>query len=127
MKVLRTAADVRAWRDAAGTVGLVPTMGALHEGHAALVDRAARENDVVIASIFVNPTQFGPNEDFAAYPRDTQKDLQIASNEGVDAIFNPSVEEIYPAGFQTFVEPTGMVELLDGASRPGHFRGVATV
>src|SRR5258708_278646 len=127
MKVLRTAADVRAWRDAAGTVGLVPTMGALHEGHAALVDRAARENDAAIASIFVNPTQFGPNEDFAAYPRNEDADLALLERHGATAAFIPAVEVMYPPGDVARVTPGPVAAPLEGAARPGHFVGVATV
>lgn len=109
------------------TVGFVPTMGALHEGHAALFHRAKSGSDHVVASIFVNPKQFGPTEDFSAYPRDLQKDQQFASNAGVDALFHPQVEEIYPSGFQTVVEVPELSQPLEGAHRPGHFRGVSTV
>ena len=127
MKVLRTVAEVREWRATAGTVGLVPTMGALHDGHAALVDRAIRQNDAAIASIFVNPTQFGPGEDFAAYPRDEDADLKLLETHGAAAAFVPAVEEIYPPGDETRVVPGKIAEPLEGAARPGHFTGVATV
>ncbi len=109
------------------TIGFVPTMGALHDGHLSLMRRARNENDLVIASIFVNPTQFGEGEDFDRYPRDLHKDLQMTSIVGVDAIFAPAVEEIYPAHHHTFVEVEGIGETLEGERRPGHFRGVATV
>ena len=148
MKILRTVAELRAWsRDARrpvslpddagcgtvnwagppGTVALVPTMGALHAGHASLIRAAADACDRVVVSIFVNPTQFGPNEDFARYPRTFDADCALAEAEGADVIFAPSVEELYPAGAATFVEVEGLSDRLDGASRPGHFRGVATI
>ena len=127
MKVLRAVADVREWRAAAGSVGLVPTMGALHEGHAALVDRAIRQNDAAIASIFVNPTQFGPGEDLAAYPRSEDADLALLEKLGAAAAFVPAVEEMYPPGDETRVTPGPVAARLEGAARPGHFTGVATV
>jgi pantoate--beta-alanine ligase len=127
VKVLRTVAAVRAWRASAGSVGLVPTMGALHEGHAALVDRAIRQNDAAIVSIFVNPTQFGPGEDLAAYPRSEEADLALLQQHGAAAAFVPTAEEMYPAGDQTRVMPGKIAEPLEGAVRPGHFVGVATV
>ncbi len=109
------------------TVGLVPTMGALHEGHLSLVREARRMCDVVVVTVFVNPTQFGPGEDFAHYPRDLTKDTALLTDYNVDYIFAPTVEEIYPKGFATYVNVEGLSEQLEGASRPGHFRGVATV
>lgn len=110
-----------------GTVGLVPTMGALHEGHRSLLRAARQSCKAVVASIFVNPTQFGPNEDFHRYPRPLEDDFRMMEAEGVDMIFTPSVEAMFPPGASTFVEVGGLSERLDGASRPGHFRGVATV
>jgi pantoate--beta-alanine ligase len=109
------------------TIGLVPTMGALHEGHLSLVREARRMCDVVIVSVFVNPKQFAPHEDFSRYPRDLTKDTMALSDYNVDYIFAPPPEEIYPKGFSTFVEVERLSEQLEGASRPGHFRGVATV
>jgi len=109
------------------TIGLVPTMGALHEGHLSLVREARRMCDVVIVSVFVNPKQFAPHEDFSRYPRDLTKDTMALSDYNVDYIFAPPPEEIYPKGFSTFVEVERLSEPLEGASRPGHFRGVATV
>jgi pantoate--beta-alanine ligase len=135
-QILRTVDELRAWsrrqRNDSGnalypTIGLVPTMGALHAGHASLI-RAARESCTAVAvSIFVNPTQFGPNEDFARYPRTFDADCALAEAAGADVIFAPSVEELYPPGGSTFVEVEDLGGRLDGASRPGHFRGVATI
>jgi pantoate--beta-alanine ligase len=109
------------------TIGLVPTMGALHEGHLSLVREARRMCDIVVVSVFVNPAQFGPGEDFEHYPRDLTRDTAILTDYNVDYIFAPAVEEIYPKGFSTHVTVDGLSDQLEGASRPGHFRGVATV
>ena len=109
------------------TIGLVPTMGALHEGHLSLVREARRMCDVVVVSVFVNPAQFGPGEDFERYPRNLTQDTALLTDYNVDYIFAPTVEEIYPKGFSTYVNVEGLSEQLEGASRPGHFRGVATV
>src|SRR6266700_214078 len=128
MQVITTIAAFREARHALhGTLGLVPTMGYLHDGHLTLVRQAAAQNDHVAVSIFVNPTQFGPNEDFANYPRDPEHDLAVLREAGVDLLFMPSVSEIYPAGFQTYVEVMQVSQGLEGVRRPGHFRGVATV
>lgn len=130
MKVARTVADARAWlasRRVGARVGLVPTMGAFHAGHLALFAAARGECDLVVVSLFVNPTQFGDPEDLAAYPRDEARDLEVAERAGVDLLFCPSVEDMYPPGFQTWVEVTELGSILEGAFRPGHFRGVATV
>ena len=127
MKVLRTVSDVRAWRAGAGRVGFVPTMGALHAGHMSLVERAVSETNAAIASIFVNPTQFGPNEDFAAYPRREAEDIALLEKYGCAAAFVPPVAEIYPPGDATRVTPGSIATPLEGAARPGHFVGVATV
>lgn len=108
-------------------VGFVPTMGALHEGHLSLVRAARTQSDLVVVSIFVNPTQFGPNEDFAKYPRSFERDAAMLESEKADCIFSPTVEEMYPAGATTWVTVEGLSEKLDGSSRPGHFRGVSTV
>ncbi|HEX5708687.1 MAG TPA: pantoate--beta-alanine ligase [Pyrinomonadaceae bacterium] len=109
------------------SIGLVPTMGALHEGHLSLVREARRMCDVVVVSVFVNPTQFGPGEDFERYPRDLTKDTTQLADYNVDYIFAPAVEEMYPKGFSTYVTVEGLSEQYEGAARPGHFRGVATV
>jgi len=114
-------------RDQDRTIGLVPTMGALHEGHLSLVREARRMCDVVVVSIFVNPTQFAPGEDFERYPRDLTKDTTMLADYNVDYIFAPTPEEIYPKGFATYVNVEGLSDQLEGAARPGHFRGVATV
>jgi len=127
LKILRTVADVRAWRPGAGRVGFVPTMGALHAGHMSLVERAVRETDAAIASIFVNPTQFGPNEDFAAYPRREGDDIALLEKHGCTVAFVPPVAEVYPPGDATRVTPGPIATPLEGAARPGHFVGVATV
>jgi pantoate--beta-alanine ligase len=109
------------------TVGFVPTMGYLHPGHISLVEMARRENSVVAVSIFVNPTQFGPNEDFSRYPRDPERDLAMLGEAGVDWVFTPSVDEMYPKGFSTYVDVREITRRLEGEMRPGHFTGVATV
>ncbi len=109
------------------TIGLVPTMGALHDGHRSLIEAARGQNDFVVVSIFVNPTQFGPNEDLKRYPRPLERDLGLCGEAGVDLVFHPQPETIYPSDYRTFVEVTGLQDVLCGASRPGHFRGVATV
>lgn len=118
---------LRQARRAGQSVGLVPTMGYLHRGHAALVDRARAENDIVVTSIFVNPLQFGPNEDFARYPRDLDADRKLLAAHGADLVFAPSVEEMYPRPILTHIEVEGLSARLEGERRPGHFRGVATV
>jgi pantoate--beta-alanine ligase len=115
------------WRAAGVVVALVPTMGALHEGHATLMRTARNEGGVLVASIFVNPTQFGKGEDFGKYPRTLERDLELARLAGVDVVFAPEASTMYPAGYATFVEVEGITSVLEGASRPGHFRGVATV
>jgi pantoate--beta-alanine ligase len=109
------------------TTGLVPTMGALHDGHRALLRAARAENDRVVMSLFVNPTQFAAGEDYERYPRDEQLDRRIAAEEGVDEVFAPTVEQMYPAGFSTRVEVSGVADRYEGEARPGHFAGVATV
>ncbi|KYH33929.1 pantothenate synthetase [Moorella mulderi DSM 14980] len=118
---------VAAARQQGKSIGLVPTMGYLHEGHLTLARTAREQNDVVMMSIFVNPTQFGPGEDLERYPRDLERDRKLAAGAGVDAIFAPAVAEMYPPGYATYVQVEGLTEVLCGASRPGHFRGVATV
>jgi pantoate--beta-alanine ligase len=123
MRIARTAGEL----PRAGEIGLVPTMGAFHEGHLSLFRAARAENEVVVASLFVNPAQFVEGEDLQTYPRDEARDARIAEDAGVDVLFVPSVEEIYPAGFQTWVEVERLGAVLEGEHRPGHFRGVATV
>ncbi len=128
MQVAATVEEMRALRRAmAGAVGLVPTMGYLHEGHLSLVRAARTRDDHLVVSIFVNPTQFGPNEDYERYPRDQERDLALLQAENVDVVFMPPVEEMYPEGASTFVEVEGITEMLEGKHRPGHFRGVTTV
>src|SRR3954454_17602768 len=131
MNIARTIADLRrqiaAWRGRGARIGLVPTMGAIHAGHLALVHAASGQNERVVASLFVNPKQFGPSEDFSSYPRDEAADLAAFEGAGVDLVFMPAVEEMYPPGFATNVRVAGVSEGLDGTFRPGHFEGVATV
>lgn len=132
MRVVETVAEMvaarRRWDAGTGEVGLVPTMGYLHAGHVSLVRGARAENSIVAVSIFVNPTQFGPAEDLSRYPRDLPRDLALLEAAGTDVVFTPRAGDVYPAGFVTYVAPTGAVsERLEAASRPGHFRGVATV
>jgi pantoate--beta-alanine ligase len=129
MELLRTGVEVRAWRraDVGSRVAFVPTMGALHAGHLALVAHARTLAERVVASVFVNPTQFAPNEDFARYPRRPEEDAAALASVGCDALFLPPIGEIYPEGHATFVEPAGAALGLEGELRPRHFRGVATV
>ena len=128
MKVIESIADVKRIRQQlAGPVGFVPTMGFLHEGHLSLVRQARAENPAVVVSIFVNPTQFGPQEDLAQYPRDLQRDLALLEKEGPDIVFVPPATEMYPEPYSSWVEVGKVTERLEGASRPGHFRGVTTV
>jgi pantoate--beta-alanine ligase len=131
MEILRTTTELRQWsrdrRTKDHSIGLVPTMGALHAGHASLIRAAAASCGSVAVSIFVNPTQFGPNEDYAVYPRTFDADCALAGAEGASVVFAPAVDELYPAGAATFVDVEGLSNRLDGKSRPGHFRGVATV
>jgi len=128
MQVVRPIFEIRALRQKlSGTVGFVPTMGYLHEGHLALVKQARIENSAVIVSIYVNPTQFGPREDFGSYPRDLNRDLELLRRGGADIVFVPSDDEMYPPEFSSWVDVEKVTERLEGASRPGHFRGVATV
>ncbi len=127
MEVIHTISAFRQARAQQGQLGLVPTMGYLHAGHLSLVECAGSECTAVAVSIFVNPTQFGPNEDFADYPRDLERDLNLLRTAGVDLVFVPDVAEIYPEGFSSAIEVTGVTEMLEGVARPSHFRGVATV
>jgi pantoate--beta-alanine ligase len=132
MEILRTVNELRHWSRAcrcasSGPIGLVPTMGALHAGHASLIRAARAACGQVAVTLFVNPTQFGPNEDFSRYPRTFEADCSLAESGGANVLFAPQVEELYPAGAATLVEVEGLSDRLDGKSRPGHFRGVATV
>jgi len=131
MRLVRQARQMahvaQALRRAGKTVGFVPTMGALHDGHLSLIRAASRQTQVVVVSLFVNPLQFGPTEDYARYPRDLKRDLHLAKAGGCDLVFAPDVSQMYPNDFRTFVEVEGLSDRLEGASRPGHFRGVATV
>ena len=127
MKTVREIAAVRDALRGASSVGLVPTMGAFHAGHLALFAAARAENDVVVASLFVNPAQFGPGEDLAGYPRDEERDARVAERAGVDVLFVPEADELYPDGYQTWVDVEELSRRLEGEFRPGHFRGVATV
>jgi pantoate--beta-alanine ligase len=128
LTVVETIPEMRALRQKLSeTVGFVPTMGFLHEGHLALVKRAKVENSIVVVSIYVNPAQFGPREDFGAYPRDLDRDLELLRKERTDIVFVPLDDEMYPPGFSSWVDVEKVTERLEGASRPGHFKGVATV
>ncbi len=131
MQVIRSIEDMRtataAWRAGKKRLGCVPTMGALHQGHLSLVDIARANADVTVVTLFVNPAQFGPNEDFAKYPRDSEGDLEMCRRRGVDAVFLPAPEDIYPGGYSTYVTEEAVSEGLEGKARPGHFRGVCTV
>jgi pantoate--beta-alanine ligase len=128
MKTVTTLSDLRAERRLlSGSVGFVPTMGFLHAGHISLVDTARAECDSVVATIFVNPTQFGPNEDLAKYPRDLSRDLALLEAAGVDLVWTPTEDVMYPSGFQTWVQVDALTRRLEGETRPGHFRGVTTV
>ena len=126
MRIVRTIAEMRGAKRV-GVVGLVPTMGAYHRGHLALFAAACAECDTVVASLFVNPAQFAAGEDLARYPRDEERDANLAEDAGVDVLFTPAAAELYPEGFQTWVEVEKLGSILEGAFRPGHFRGVATI
>lgn len=131
MEIITTVADMKAkvaeWKAQGLTIGLTPTMGALHEGHMSLMERAVKECDRVVTSVFVNPIQFGPNEDYDNYPRDLERDAAIAESKGVSVVFHPSVEEMYPENYNCYVTMETLTDTLCGAKRPGHFRGVCTV
>jgi pantoate--beta-alanine ligase len=128
MKIIETIAEMKKYRHSlTGSVGFVPTMGYLHEGHISHIHRSKKENAFSGASIFVNPTQFGPNEDFDRYPRDYPRDFALLEKAGTDFVFLPPPSEMYPTGFNTWVEVLGVTAVLEGAIRPGHFKGVATV
>jgi len=120
-------AVIKAQKSMGKTIGLVPTMGYLHEGHMSLVNMSVQHNDFTVLSVFVNPVQFGPNEDFERYPRDIDRDIKMAETAGVDVVFSPSVSKMYPDGYKTYVEVEGITNILCGRTRPGHFKGVTTV
>ena len=131
MEIIRTVADMKAraaaWKAEGLSIGLVPTMGSLHEGHESLMDAAREASDRVVVSVFVNPLQFGPGEDYEAYPRDLERDARICERHGVDVVFHPEVDDMYAPAHNTFVVMETLTDSLCGASRPGHFRGVCTV
>lgn len=131
MEIITTVAEMKErvaqWKSEGLSIGLTPTMGALHEGHMSLMEAARNACDKVVASVFVNPLQFGPDEDYDNYPRDLERDAAIAESKGVDVVFHPSVEEMYPENYNTYVVMETLTDTLCGASRPGHFRGVCTV
>ena len=131
MNLVHTVSEVRAqvkdWRKQGLSVGFVPTMGYLHEGHKSLIERAVKENDKVVVSVFVNPMQFGPTEDLASYPRDIERDCALCQDAGAELVFNPEPSEMYAPDFCTFADMTGLTDVLCGKSRPVHFRGVCTV
>jgi pantoate--beta-alanine ligase len=131
MKIIKTIYEMKSYirsrKEQVKVIGLVPTMGSLHHGHISLINECRNKNEITIISIFVNPVQFNSDEDYAKYPKDFEKDFQIAENSGVDVIFAPSVKEMYPDGYKTYVNVGQLTEPLCGKSRPGHFRGVATV
>lgn len=131
MEIIRTVADMKAraaaWKAEGLSIGLVPTMGSLHEGHESLMDAARAASDRVVVSVFVNPIQFGPGEDYEAYPRDLERDARICERHGVDVVFHPEVDDMYVPAHNTFVVMETLIDSLCGASRPGHFRGVCTV
>ncbi|TMK80361.1 MAG: pantoate--beta-alanine ligase [Actinobacteria bacterium] len=127
MRVVRTISEIGEALEPAADVGLVPTMGAFHEGHLSLFTAARQESEVVVVSLFVNPAQFGPAEDFERYPRDEELDAKLAEEAGVDYLFEPAADEIYPEGYETWVDVGELGQRLEGEFRPGHFRGVATV
>lgn len=131
MKIITTVKEMSAFADEARSlgkkIGLVPTMGYLHDGHLSLIKKSVSENDVTVVSVFVNPTQFAPNEDFKTYPRDLERDAALAESVGADAVFHPEPEEMYPGGYHTYISVEKLTEVLCGISRPTHFRGVTTV
>ncbi len=128
MKLIKTISEMKEFRKSLPEpVGFVPTMGYLHEGHISLVRQAKKDNASVVVSVFVNPTQFGPTEDFDKYPRDLDGDIELLTEEGIDAVFAPESEEMYPEGFNSRIEVIGITQTLEGVSRPGHFRGVTTI
>jgi pantoate--beta-alanine ligase len=127
VRIVRTVAEMHDARPPSGTVGLVPTMGSMHPGHLSLLEAARAECDFVVSSLFVNEAQFAAGEDFARYPRDEEHDVRIAERAGIDVLFAPGARELYPEGFQTWVDVVELAKPLEGEFRPGHFRGVATV